>query len=365
MTIIDPAESARAASCRYVDTAGPGIRRVRSGRGFRYVDPAGETVRDREVLRRIRGLVIPPAWTEVWICPSANGHIQATGRDARGRKQYRYHPRFREIRDETKYERMLAFAEALPRIRATVDEDMAQPGLARDKVLATVVRLLEITLVRVGNEEYARQNRSFGLTTLRTRHVDVDGSTIRFRFRGKSGKVHDVRVQDRRVARVIARENDLPGELLFQYVDDDGELRSVEATDVNEYIRRVAGDEFSAKDFRTWAGTVLAAQALHELAAFDSQAAAKKNIVEAVKSVSARLGNTPAVCRRCYVHPEVFGAYLDGALAETLKARAEEALRDDLAALSSAEAAVLMLLRDRLDRTARAARAARPTRKAA
>jgi DNA topoisomerase I len=344
----DPVASAKAARCRYVDDSGPGIRRVKSGKGFKYVAPNGKTIRDPEVLARIKSLVIPPAWTQVWICPEADGHIQVTGRDQRGRKQYRYHPRFREIREETKYERMMQFAEALPAIRAKVDEDLGATGLTRDKVLATVVRLLEITLIRVGNEEYARENGSFGLTTMRTRHVDINGSTIEFHFRGKSGKEQAVKVQDRRLARVVQRCNDLPGEVLFQYVDEDGTRRSVESSDVNDYLRRISGAEFTAKDFRTWAATVLAAQALKELAAFDTKAAAKKNVVEAVKNVASRLGNTPAVCRKCYVHPQIFDAYLDGALAQTLQRRAEKELRENLPSLSSEEAAVLMLLRDRL-----------------
>lgn len=344
----DPVESAKAARCRYVDDAGPGIRRLKAGKGWKYVTPENKVIRDRDVLARIKALVIPPAWTDVWICPDADGHIQATGRDLRKRKQYRYHARFREVREETKYERMMQFAEALPAIRMKIDEDLGLPGLTRDKVLATVVRLLEITLIRVGNEEYARENGSFGLTTMRTRHVDISGSTIKFHFRGKSGKDHAVKVQDRRLARVVQRCNDLPGEVLFQYVDDEGERHSVESSDVNEYLKRVSGADFTAKDFRTWAGTVLAAQALKALAAFDTKAAAKKNIVEAVKNVSSRLGNTPSVCRKCYVHPQIFDAYLDGHLVATLQQRAEAELRDNLPALSSEEAAVLMLLRDRL-----------------
>ncbi len=344
----DPVESAKAAHCRYVDDSSPGIRRVKSGKGFKLVSPEGKPIRDRDVLGRVKSLVIPPAWTDVWICPDVDGHIQATGRDARGRKQYRYHWRFREVREETKYERMLQFADALPAIRARVDEDLGKPGLPREKVLATVVRLLEITLIRVGNEEYARENGSFGLTTMRTRHVDIEGSTIKFHFRGKSGKDHAVKVQDRRLARVVSRCNDLPGEVLFQYVDDEGQRRSVESSDVNEYLRSITGAEFTAKDFRTWAGTVLAAQALKALASFDTKAAAKKNIVEAVKSVSSRLGNTPSVCRKCYVHPQIFDAYLDGHLVETLQQRAEQELRENLPSLSSEEAAVLMLLRERL-----------------
>ena len=345
---LDPEESAKAANCRYVDDSEPGITRLRAGKGWKYVRPDRKVVRDLPTLRRIRSLVIPPAWTNVWICVLPDGHIQATGRDARGRKQYRYHPRFREIREETKYERMLAFADALPRIRAKVDADLGLPGLPRDKVLATVVRLLEITLIRVGNEEYARDNASFGLTTLRTRHVDVKGSTIQFHFRGKSGKEHRVRVTDRRLARILGRIQDMPGEVLFQYADDEGKRCTVESADVNRYLRHITQADFTAKDFRTWAGTVLAAQALRALAEFDSKAAAKKNIVEAVKSVSSRLGNTPSVCRKCYVHPEIWGAYLDGHLVQTLKDRAEEELRTNMTKLSSAEAAVLVLLRERL-----------------
>ncbi|MDB5214394.1 MAG: topoisomerase [Myxococcaceae bacterium] len=344
----DPVESAKAAHCRYVDDSGPGIRRVKAGKGWKLVSPQGKPIRDREILARVKSLVIPPAWTDVWICPDVDGHIQATGRDARGRKQYRYHWRFREVREETKYERMMEFAEALPAIRAKVDEDLGKPGLTREKVLATVVRLLEITLIRIGNEEYARENGSFGLTTMRTRHVDISGSSIEFHFRGKSGKDHAVKVQDRRLARVVQRCNDLPGEVLFQYVDEEGQRHAVESSDVNEYLRQITGAELTAKDFRTWAGTVLAAQALKELAAFDTKAAAKKNIVEAVKNVSSRLGNTPSVCRKCYVHPQIFDAYLDGHLAATLQQRAEKELRESLPSLSSEEAAVLMLLRDRL-----------------
>ena len=344
----DPALSAKAAHCRYVDDSGPGITRMKVGKGFRFVGVDGRTVKSRDVLTRIKALVIPPAWAKVWICPDEDGHIQATGRDVRGRKQYRYHARFREVREETKYERMMQFAEALPGIRARIDEDLSKPGLAREKVLATVVRLLEITLIRVGNEEYARENGSFGLTTMRTRHVDITNTSVKFRFRGKSGKEHAVKVHDRRLARVVARCNDLPGEVLFQYLDDDGQRHSVESDDVNAYLHVISGAEFTAKDFRTWAGTVLAAQALKALAAFDTKAAAKKNIVEAVKNVSGRLGNTPSVCRKCYVHPQIFDAYLDGHLVAVRQQRAEQELRDSLASLSSEEAAVLMLLRDRL-----------------
>jgi DNA topoisomerase-1 len=341
----DPEASAKAANCKYVDDSIPGILRLRSGKGFRFVLPDGRRLRDRASLARIKALVIPPAWTDVWICPHPDGHIQAIGRDKRGRKQYRYHARFREIREETKYERMLQFAEALPAIRAKVDLDLGLSGLARDRVLATVVRLLEITLIRVGNEEYARDNGSFGLTTMRSRHIDIEGSTIEFHFRGKSKIDHAIKVQDRRVARILQRCNDLPGEVLFQYVGDEGERSSVESSDVNDYLKRICGTDFTAKDFRTWAGTVLTANALFADAA---DAPTKKSIVLAVKSVASRLGNTPSVCRKCYVHPEIFEAYLDGHLATQLGRRARAKLRPAGPALSSEEAAVLALLRDRL-----------------
>ena len=351
---LDPLESAKAADLRYVDDSGPGIRRTPHGKSFRYKRADGSSVRDLPTLRRIASLAIPPAWTNVWICPSPDGHIQATGRDARGRKQYRYHPRFRQIRDETKYERMLAFAEALPKIRAQVDEDLARAGLCREKVLATVVRLLEITLIRVGNEEYARENASFGLTTLRTRHVDVTGSSVRFRFRGKSGIEHAVEVHDRRVARVISRCTDLPGQILFQYVDDEGNLCSVESSEVNAYLRTIAGAEFTAKDFRTWAGTVLAARELAKLVAErDAQlsgTALKKNVVQAIKGVASRLGNTASVCRKCYVHPEVIDAYLEGQLALEVAPPSIPRTADGPPSLSAEEAAVLALLHARLTR---------------
>lgn len=347
---LDPLESAKAADLRYVDDSKPGITRKAHGKNFRYFGVDGAPLKNEETLKRIRGLVIPPAWTNVWICPSADGHIQATGRDVKGRKQYRYHPRFREIRDETKYARIIAFAQALPKIRAQIDEDLGLPGLPRKKVLATVVRLLEITLIRVGNEEYARTNASFGLTTMRNRHVDVTGSAIRFHFRGKSGIDHKVEVHDRRVAKVVARCEDLPGQQLFQYVDDDGELRTVESADVNDYIRSIAGAEFTAKDFRTWAGTVLAAKHLQRLIAEEiSVTALKKNVVAAIKEVSSRLGNTVAVCRKCYVHPEILDAYLGKKLEidespPTTRRDAAAAL----ASLSSYESAVLAFLGHRL-----------------
>ena len=311
---LDPADAAQEAGLRYTSDDRPGLRRRRAGRGFAYVDTEGRTITDKRELGRIRRLAIPPAWTDVWVSPDPRGHIQATGRDARGRKQYRYHERWREVRDETKYERMLEFAKALPRIRKRVDRDLARPQLTRERVLATIVRLLETSLIRVGNDEYARQNDSYGLTTLREKHVRVVGSRVTFRFRGKSNKEHEVDVRDPRVARVIRRLQELPGQELFRYVDPDGEARTVDSADVNAYLRDISGDDFTAKDFRTWAGTVFAARELCAIGAAAGSRAAKRNVTEAVKAVAARLGNTPAVCRRCYIHPAVMKAYLEGKL---------------------------------------------------
>jgi DNA topoisomerase-1 len=346
----DPVVSARVAGLRYVSDTTPGIRRKRSGTGFNYRGPDGATIRDSATLRRIRSLVIPPAWTDVWICPDPNGHLQTTGRDTKGRKQYRYHSRWREVRDETKYTRMIAFGEALPRIRERVDHDLGLPGLPREKVVATVVRLLETTLIRIGNEEYAKTNRSYGLTTMRNRHVDVSGATLRFHFRGKSGIAHTLDINDRRVARIVKRCKELPGAELFQYIDDDGHRQSIDSGDVNAYLQEITGQEFTAKDFRTWAGTVLAAMALREFESFDEETQAKRNIVRAIESVAERLGNTPTVCRKCYVHPAVLDAYLDGSMLDTLKQRAEQEMADSLAGLQPEEAAVLAFLRQRLMR---------------
>ena len=309
---LDPSLAAHEAGLRYTSDDRPGFRRRRAGRGFTYLDTEGRAITDERELRRIRRLAIPPAWTEVWVSPDPRDHIQATGRDARRRKQYRYHERWRELRDETKYERMLDFAKALPRIRRRVARDMARPQLTRERVLATIVRLLETSLIRVGNDEYARHNSSYGLTTLREKHVRVVGSRVTFRFRGKSGKEHDVDVRDPRVARVIRRLQELPGQELFRYVDEDGEARTLDSADVNAYLREVSGDDITAKDFRTWAGTVQATRELHAIGIAESARAAKRNITQAVKAVAARLGNTPAVCRRCYIHPAVVQAYLDG-----------------------------------------------------
>jgi DNA topoisomerase-1 len=348
LALAEPEAAARAAGLRYVTDQVPGIRRLRSGRGFRYVGPDGKPVHDEPSLGRIRSLAIPPAWQDVWICPSATGHMQATGLDARGRKQYRYHPRWRAIRDETKYDKLILFGQTLPAVRRRTTRDMARPGLPRDKVLAAIVRLLETTLIRVGNEEYARDNHSFGLTTMRDRHVDVSGGTIHFEFRGKSGIEHAVDLHDRRLAGIVQSCQDLPGQELFQYVDEEGGRHTVDSADVNEYLRRVTGQDFTAKDFRTWAGTVLAARALQEFAAFDTQAQAKHNILQAIESVARRLGNTKAVCRKCYVHPAVLDSYLDGSLLQTLRRRVEIEITTGLPELSPEEAAVLAFLQKRL-----------------
>jgi DNA topoisomerase-1 len=342
----DPKESAQAVGLRYIAAGMPGIHRQNRGTGFQYVDASGKIIRDPHQLRRIKSLVIPPAWTQVWICQVENGHLQATGRDAKGRKQYRYHPRWRETRDETKYTRMLAFAEALPKIRRRIRKDLSQPGLSRRKVLATIVRLLEVSLIRVGNEEYARHNHSFGLT--RDRHVNICGSTLRFHFRGKSGKEHTVDIQDRRLAKLVKSCQDLPGQELFQYIDDQGQRQKIGSGDVNEYLRELTEQDFTAKDFRTWAGSVMAAMALQEFEKFDSQAHAKRNIVRAIETVAQRLGNTPAICRKSYVHPAILDSYLDGTMMQTLKEAAEKQLVNSLVKLRPEEAAVLALLRQRL-----------------
>lgn len=332
----------------YIDDGRPGLTRKRSGTGFRYLDAKGAPVRDKAVLTRIKALAIPPAYTDVWICPRRNGHIQATGRDAKGRKQYRYHPDFRQAREADKFSRIMAFANALPGIRQQVDADMKRPGLPREKVLGTVVHLLETTLIRVGNDDYARTNKSYGLTTLRDPHVRIEGSALSFRFRGKSGKTWDVSLKDRRVARIVKACQDLPGQELFQYLDADGTQRDVTSSDVNAYLREITGEDFTAKDFRTWAGTVLAALALRELESFDSDAAAKRNVRAAIESVAGRLGNTPTICRKCYIHPQILDCYLEGGLLLHVKDIVESELSEDLSSLRSEEAAVLALLQARL-----------------
>jgi DNA topoisomerase-1 len=307
-----PQDPAAKAGLVYASAEEPGIRRVRRGRGFAYLDPEGKAVRDRSTLDRIRALVIPPAWEHVWITTRRRGHLQATGRDARGRKQHLYHPRWRRHRDADKFDRMAEFAKALPAIRRRVTRDLRHEGLPKEKVVATIVRLLETTYARIGNEEYARQNGSFGLTTLRNRHVDVKGSTVRFLFKGKSDVEVFLDVTDKKVARVIRRCEDLPGQHLFQYLDADDERRQVTSDDVNDYLREVTGQDFTAKDFRTWAGTVLAASALRDVAGFESEAEAKRKVAAAIDQVARKLGHTRAVCRRAYIHPAVVAAYMAG-----------------------------------------------------
>jgi DNA topoisomerase-1 len=314
----EPRGAALAAGLAYVAEEGAGIRRERAGTGWRYIAPDGRTIRDRAVTSRIRALAIPPAWHEVWISPSDRGHIQATGRDARGRKQYRYHALFRKVRDAAKFDRMLAFARTLPRLRGRVARDLGAPGLPSDKVLAALVRLLETTLIRIGNEEYARQNRSFGLTTLRNGHVSVSGPVVHFGFRGKSGKDHVVTVRDRRLAAIVNDLHALPGKMLFQYLDPKGRRRGLDSDDVNAYLRQITGRDFSAKDFRTWAATVLAAVALEKRGPAGTQAQAKRNVVAAVEAVAERLGNTAAIARKSYVHPAVVEAYRDGSLGASM-----------------------------------------------
>lgn len=356
----DPVDSAKAAGLRYTTDSRPGIRRKKKGTGFVYVSADGSPLRDAAELARIRRIVIPPAWTAVWICPDPRGHLQATGRDARSRKQYRYHPRWRALRDETKYERLIGFAQILPALRRRAAADLRKPGLPREKVLAAVVQLLEKTLIRVGNDEYAKENGSFGLTTLRDGHVKVNGGRVRFSFRGKSGIEHTVDLDDRRLAKVVRQCRDLPGYDLFQCQGEDGEQQSIGSADVNEYLREITGQDFTSKDFRTWAGTVLAAQLLREFEACRSATQAKKNIVRAVESVARRLGNTKAVCRKCYIHPAVLDSYVDGSMLKTIAQRARRIGRG-AGALTDDEAAVLGLLERRLAREARR----RPARRAA
>jgi DNA topoisomerase I len=359
----DGVESARLVGLRYVVDDRPGITRRRVAGGFTYWDAKGRRVRKAATLSRIRALVIPPAWKHVWICPDPNGHLQATGRDARGRKQYRYHPRWVTVRDEQKFHRLIAFARALPVIRRRTTVDMKAAALSRARVLATVVKLLEKTLIRVGNEEYARTNGSFGLTTMQDRHARVTRNRVRFRFRGKSGVFQNVELDDPQLARSVRRCQELPGQTLFQYVDAEGTRQVLDSADVNAYLHEIAGAEFTAKDFRTWAGTVLAAIALAELEQVASPTAQKKNLVRAVETVALRLGNTKAVCRKCYVHPAIVDAYLDGATIDVVRSRAVRLLGDHGARLSQEERAVLALLKRRLTRARGAGRgpSARPS----
>ena len=348
MAAPDAVAAAQEANLRYVSDESPGITRRISGKTVTYLDPNGRAIKDGPTLGRIKRLAIPPAWTEVWICPSANGHIQATGRDARGRKQYRYHTDWSAVRDSAKFERMIAFGKKLPHIRRKVARDLARRQLDRRKVLAAMVRLLETTLVRIGNEEYAKQNGSFGLSTMRDRHVRIGRGTLRFEFRGKSGKNHEIDLHDPRLAAIVRQAQDLPGQDLFQYLDENGEPQKIGSSDVNEYLREIAGEEFSAKDFRTWAGTVLAAIVLREFEKFETKKQAKRNLVQAVERVASRLGNTPAVCKKCYIHPVVMESYLEGQTLEQLEARAEDAIKHGLTKLTEEEQAVLDFLKKRL-----------------
>jgi len=339
----DASPNAGAGELIHISIAAPGISRRRVGKGFSYLGPDGARITDRRELGRIRALVIPPAWTQVWISSDPNGHIQAVGFDAKGRKQYRYHPQFREQRDSAKFERLVAFAEALPALRARVAKDMRVAGLGRNKVLATVVHLLETTMIRVGNAAYARDNKSYGLTTLRNRHVKIDGGALRFDFKGKSGKIWRLSIHDRRIARIVRACQELPGQHLFQYLDDDGRRQAVTSGDVNAYLKAVSGADVTAKDFRTWTGTVLAARALAEFEAAASIATAKRNLNQAIKLTAARLGNTPTICRKSYIHPAIQAAYLEGELAlEIVETVAGDPTAG--AGLDPVEAAVLAFL---------------------
>jgi DNA topoisomerase-1 len=338
---MEPVEAATAGDLCYVSDTQAGMRRRRAGRGFAYLGLDGKPVRDQTTLARIRKLAIPPAWTDVWICRQPNGHLQATGRDARGRKQYRYHPRWREVRDETKYERMELFGSTLPGIRASLQEHLQLSGLPREKVLATLVRLLETTFIRVGNDEYVRANNSFGLTTLRNRHVQVQGPRLEFRFPGKSGKNHAVRISDRRLAALVRRIRELPGQDLFQYLDQEGQPQPISSADVNQYLREISGQDFTAKDFRTWAGTVLTARHLNDLPDYEA-ANLKSALGDAAKFVARQLGNTAAICRKCYMHPVLLDAYQNRAIYELWKT---ESVPDGTQpGLSEEESAVLQFL---------------------
>jgi DNA topoisomerase-1 len=345
-TAADPVHSARSAGLRYTTDRRPGLRRTRKGKHFGYLGCDGKPVRSREELQRIRALVIPPAWTDVWICTDPLGHLQATGRDARGRKQYRYHPKWRQMRDDTKYYRLIGFAQTLPAIRRRTAADLRDAKLSREKVLATVVALLERTLIRVGNDEYAKQNRSFGLTTLRDGHVKVKGGRVRFTFRGKSGIEHEIDLNDWRLAQIVRQCRDIPGYDLFQYYDENGARHAIGSGDVNAYLKEITGEDYTSKDFRTWAGTVLAAQLLRDCAECRSQTQAKKDIVRAVERVATKLGNTKAVCRKCYIHPAVLDAYMDGSLVKAMVQRPRRGGRSG--ALNDSEAAVLAVLQRRV-----------------
>ena len=344
----DPEKSAQRAGLRYVHDDTPGISRKRAGKGFSYKDTSGKTIRDPQIRERINALAIPPAYQNVWICPDADGHIQATGLDEKGRKQYRYHPRWSAVRDEAKFARLIAFAHALPAIRERTNADLRRKTLSREKVLAAIVQLLEKTAIRVGNEEYARHNETYGLTTMENRHVEVEGNVVHFEFTGKSHKDHEIDLKDKKLAKIVEQLQDLPGQALFQFVDEDGQTHNIASGDVNDYLHEIAGDNFTAKDFRTWAGTVAASLALQEFEAFSDKGTAAQNVVEAVKVVAEKLGNTPAVSRKSYIHPAVIEAYFDGDMLDSMQQKVEEELSENLKGLKPEEAAVLGLLQQKL-----------------
>ena len=352
----DPEKSAQRAGLHYVHDDTPGISRRRAGKGFSYRDVGGKTIKDEEIRQRINKLAIPPAYQNVWICPDPDGHIQATGLDEKGRKQYRYHPRWNQVRDEAKFTRLIAFAQALPAIRERTDADLRKRTLSREKVLAALVQLLEKTAIRVGNEEYARQNETYGLTTMENRHVEVEGSTVHFEFTGKSHKDHEIDLKDKKLAAIVEQLQDLPGQSLFQFVDADGQTHSISSGDVNDYLHEIAGDNFTAKDFRTWAGTVAASLALQEFEEFSDKGTAAQNVVEAVKVVAQKLGNTPAVSRKSYIHPAVIEAYFDGDMLNSMQQKVEEELSENLQGLKPEEAAVLGLLQQKLAHTQKASK---------
>ena len=339
---LDPEKSAAFAGLQYVRDQMPGLTRIRRGRGFLYLDAQGCRLCDKNELKRIQSLVIPPAWKKVWICPTPSGHLQAVGYDARGRKQYRYHTAYRTLRNLTKFERIPEVAVAVKTIRSRIGEHLALPGMPREKILATIVRLLDVTGIRIGNEESATENSTFGLTTLRNRHVEIQGSTLRFRFTGKSGVKHELEINDRRLAHIVRQCHDLPGHQLFEYVDDNGQPRGISSTDVNTYLRELSGQSLTAKDFRTWAGTVECAVALRDIGEFSSDTEGKKNIVAAIKTTAKRLGNRPATCRAYYIHPAVPDAYLNGELLPVMRSALSEKSSSDL--LSAEERAVLNLI---------------------
>ena len=347
----DPEKSAERAGLQYVHDDKPGITRRGAGKGFSYKDVDGKTIEDPAIRERINALAIPPAYQDVWICPDPDGHIQATGVDEKGRKQYRYHPKWSQVRDEAKFTRLIAFAHALPKIRERTNADMRARKLSREKVLAAVVQLLEKTAIRVGNEEYARQNETYGLTTMENRHVEVEGNTVHFEFTGKSHKDHEIDLKDKKLARVVEQLQELPGQSLFQFEDEDGELHHITSGDVNDYLHEIAGDAFTAKDFRTWAGTVAASLALQEFEEFSDKGAAAQNVTEAVKVVAEKLGNTPAVSRKSYIHPAVIEAYFDGDMLNSMQQEVEAQLSGDLSGLKPEEAAVLGLLQQKLSHT--------------